>query len=98
MSPGIYDDVSTGCFSSHARLDMGMRRVIFYFLFFLRTSSAQGGGGGRCQTGGGALPDFFFFFSPCSADHERDWPLCKVVFFGLATNALNVRNNSNNSY
>ena len=42
----------------------------------------------------GALPDFFFFFfSPCSADHERDWPPCKVVFFGLATNALNVRNN-----
>ena len=34
----------------------------------------------------------FFFFS-CSADHERDWLPCKVVFFGLATNALNVRNN-----
>ena len=47
--------------------------------------------------GGGALPDFFFlFFFPCSADHERDWPPCKVVFFGLATNALNVRNNNNN--
>ena len=30
---------------------------------------------------------------PCSADHERDWPPCKVVFFGLATNTLNVRNN-----
>ena len=30
-------------------------------------------------------------------DHERDWPPCKVVFFGLATNALNVRNNNNNS-
>ena len=35
----------------------------------------------------------FFFFFPCSADHERDWPPCKVVFLGLATNALNVRNN-----
>ena len=46
----------------------------------------RGGGGGD------ALPDFFFFFFPCSADHERDWPPCKVVFFGLATNALNVRN------
>ena len=34
--------------------------------------------------GGEALPDFFF--PPCSADHERDWPPCKVVFFGLATN------------
>ena len=27
------------------------------------------------------LPDFLFCFSfPCSADHERDWPPCKVVF------------------
>ena len=51
----------------------------------------MGGGGG-----GGALPDFFFFFS-CSADHERDWPPCKVVFSGLVTNALNVRNNNNNN-
>ena len=49
----------------------------------------MGGGEGRCQT--------FFFFSPCSADHERDWPPCKVVFFGLATNALNVKNNNDNN-
>ena len=34
---------------------------------------------------------------PCLADHERDWPPCKVVFFGLATNTLNVRNNNNNN-
>ena len=42
----------------------------------------------------------FLFFFPCSADHdERDWPPCKVVFSGLATNALNVRNNVNiNNY
>ena len=48
--------------------------------------------------GVGALPDFFFSssFFPCSADHERDWPPCKVVFFGLATNAPNVRNNNSN--
>ena len=59
------------------------------YLFFLQTSSARGGEGGRCQT--------FFFFFPCSADHERDWPPCKVVFFGLATIALNVRSNNNNS-
>ena len=65
--------------------------IFLFFYFFLRTSSARGGGGG-----GGALPDFFFFF-PCSADHERDWPPCKVVFFGLATNALKVRNNNNNN-
>ena len=51
---------------------------------------ARGGGGVRCQT-------FSFSFFPCSADHERDWPPCKVVFFGLATNALNVRNNNNNN-
>ena len=36
----------------------------------------------------------FLFFFLCSADHERDWPPCKVVFFGLATNALDVRNNN----
>ena len=52
--------------------------------------AGAGGGGVRCQT-------FFLFFFPCSADHERDWPPCKVVFFGLATNALNVRNNNNNN-
>ena len=48
-----------------------------------------GGGGG----GGGYAARLFLLFSfPCSADHERDWPPCKVVFFGLATNTLNVRN------
>ena len=32
--------------------------------------------------GGYAAPDFFLLFSfPCSVDHERDWPPCKVVFF-----------------
>ena len=49
--------------------------------------SSERGGGGRCQT-------FSFSFFPCSADHERDWPPCKVIFFGLATNVLNVRNNN----
>ncbi|CAN0266126.1 unnamed protein product, partial [Ascophyllum nodosum] len=36
---------------------------------------------------------FLLFSFPCSADHERDWPPCKVPgsFFGLATNTLNVR-------
>ena len=62
---------------------MWMLSVIFYF-YFLRTSSA----GGR----GGAARLFFFF--PCSADHDRDWPPCKVVFSGWQPiNALNVRNN-----
>ena len=59
---------------------MGMRRVISYFYLFFIFSE-------RAERGWGALPDFFFFFFPCSADHERDWPPCKVVFFGLATNA-----------
>ena len=54
----------------------------------------MGGGGG----GGYAARLFLLFSFPCSADHERDWPpLCKVVFFGLAANTLNVRNNNNNS-
>ena len=52
------------------------------------------------QNNGGFLPGiytrlFLFSFFPCPADHERDWPPCKVVFLGLATNALNVRNNNN---
>ena len=34
----------------------------------------------------------------CSADHERNRPPCKVVFFGLATSMLNVRNNNNNTF
>ena len=66
----------------------------FYFIIFIFSPNEQRAGGGG---GGGALPDFFFFFFSCSADHERDWPPCKRVFFGLATNALNVRNNNNNN-
>ena len=64
----------------------------FLFLFFIFSPNEQRarGGGVRCQT-------FSFSFFPCSADHERDWPPCKVVFFGLATNALNVKNNNNNN-
>ena len=62
-----------------------MRRVIY--LFFSERLAREGGGKG------GAARRFF----PCSADHERDWPPCKVVFFGLATNALNVRNNNNSN-
>ena len=65
-----------------------MRRVIFLFFYFFSERAARGEGG--------AARLFIFIFFPCSADHERDWPPCKVVFFGLATNALNVRNNNNN--
>ena len=34
----------------------------------------MGGGGGYA-----ARLDLLFSF-PCSADHERDWPPCKVIF------------------
>ena len=48
----------------------------FVFIFFSPNEQRAGGGGG-------ALPDFFFFlFFPCSADHEREWPPCKVVYSG----------------
>ena len=84
--------LTTSRIGNLTRLIHTLLNVMTIFLFFLRTSSARGGGGGgRCQT-------FSFSFFPCSADHERDWPPCKVVFFGLATNALNVRNNNNNNY
>ena len=60
-------------------------------LFFSERTARGGGGGGTARL-------FLFLVFPCSADHERDWPPCKVVFFGLATNnALNVRNNNNNN-
>ena len=66
----------------------------FFYLFFSPNEQRVGGGRGG---GGGALPDFPSSFFPCSADHERGLPPCKVVFLVLATNALNVRNNSYNS-
>ena len=64
----------------------------FYSFFPNEQRGGWGGGGGvRCQ------PFYFVLFS-LSADHERDWPPCKVLlkysFFGLATNTLNVRNNN----
>ena len=44
------------------------------------------------------LPFFSFVSFPCSsADHDWNWPPCKVVFFRLAANTLNVRNNNNNN-
>ena len=68
-----------------------MRRVIL-FIFSEQAVWRVGGGGGYAAR-------FFFLFSfPCSADHERDWPPCKVVFSGWATSTLNVKNNKNNCY
>ena len=57
------------------------------FFFFSERAAWGVGGGVRCQT-------FSNVLFPCS-DHERDWPPCKVVFIGLVTNTLNVRNNNN---
>ena len=65
-----------------------MRHVILFC--FLRTSSVGG------ERGGCVARLFLFFFFPCSADHERDWPPRKVVFFVLATKTLNIKNNKNN--
>ena len=73
-----------------SQLNLNVKTLAVVFIFSPNEQRAGGGGGVRCQT-------FSFSFFPCSADHERDWPPCKVVFFGLATNALNVRNNNNNN-
>ena len=60
-----------------------------FFFFSERAARARGGGGDAAR--------LLLFSFPCSADHERDWPPCKIVVFGLATNALTVRNNNSNN-
>ena len=68
-------------FSSHpfwtsSSLDVPAGVASRDFIYFLRTSSVGVGGGGY------AARLFLLFSFPCSADHERDWPPCKVVFSG----------------
>ena len=63
-----------------------MRRLIF----ILFSPNEQRGGGG-----GDAAKLCTSYFLSFSADHERDRLPCKVLFWGLATNTLNVRNNNN---
>ena len=53
-------------------------------------SSARGGAGVGCQP-------FFFLFSPVQQTTSGIGHRVKYFFFGLATNALNVRNNNNNN-
>ena len=55
----------------------------FFFSWYSR-AKCQTLGGGLSLLGGVALLDFLFllYFPGCSADHERDWPPCKVVFSG----------------
>ena len=50
--------------------------------------------------GGFAARLFLSFFSLLSRlrGEQRDWTPIKVVFFGLATNTLNVRNNNNSKH
>ena len=45
--------------------------------FYLFSPNEQCGGWG----GGYAARLFLLFSFPCSADHEQDWPPCKVIFF-----------------
>ena len=47
-------------------------------LIYFSPNKQRGGVGG----GGYAVRLFLLFSFPCSADHERDWPPCKVVFSG----------------
>ena len=56
-----------------------------YINFFSERAVWGVGGGVCCQT-------FFLFYFPCSADHEQDWPPCKVVLFWMATKTLNAKN------
>ena len=70
-----------------------MRRVISFFnlLIFPERAARRGGAGG-----GGEGAAILFFF-PVQQTTSGIGHRVKVVFFGLATNALNVRNNNNNN-
>ena len=48
--------------------------------FYSFSPNEQCGGGGG--VGGYTARLFMLFSFTCSADHERDWPPCKVVFSG----------------
>ena len=77
--------------------------LLYSLLLFFVCVSITADGSHRYQShlleGGGGAARLSLFLSPfpCLADHERDWPTCNVDFVGLATNTLNVTNNSNNN-
>ena len=77
-------------------------RVIFILAYFLRTASVWRGRTDRERGGGGGVccHILFSYSFPAvqQADHKRDWPPRKAVFFGLATNTPNVRNNNNHIF
>ena len=52
-------------------------KILFYWVVIFSERAVWGVGGG-----GYAARLFLLFSFPCSADHERDWPPCKVVFSG----------------
>ena len=58
------------------------------FYFYFSPNELCGG----CWGGGGYAARLLLLSLPCSADHKRDWPPCKVVF---RVGTLNVRNNNN---
>ena len=60
-----------GCYEKF--FPFAMKSFLLVHIFFLRTSIVGGGGAARL---------FLLSFFPCSADHERDWLTCKVVFSG----------------
>ena len=51
----------------------------------------------RIDRNHGTVNRHFAFQDATIADHERDWPPCKVVCLGLATNTLNVKNSNGSS-
>ena len=63
-----------------------------YFLSIPINMDEQRGGGG-----GYAARLFLLFSYSSSADHERDWPPCKVVFFWVGNQYVRNNNNDSNS-
>ena len=74
---GLVDEPKVSCTDARPTTCVAPVDASRDFIYFLRTSSVGGGGGG-----GYAARLFLLFSFPCSADHERDWPPCKVVFSG----------------
>ena len=66
--------------------------LLQYFFIFSERAARGGGGGERCQT------FYFYLFFPVQQTTSGIGDRVKYSsFFGLATNALDVRNNINNN-
>ena len=88
----MYACVTPACVAPR-HVDAPRDFLIFYFIIFIFSPNEQ-----RARGGGGALPDFFFSFFPCSADHERDWPPCKVVFFRVGNQCAECEKQQQQQY